>query len=442
VYNNKEKVRNFYVAKSKKITEVQEVSNYKNSKLSDTTLLALRDRLPDKNHLSLYSGISKLRYAIPLIPRRIHSGIVNLAGGISKLFSYQESIPTSQKIAVYQQNLLRTFANGLMLFGLFIFLGASGFVYYKTAINPNIGAVAGVREETTANNLGAYEQWIFDSTGYVLSKEDDEDKDGLTNGEEFLIGSNPILDKTCGKDKNDAQEVIALQNPATCKPVNFENSEELKSFQTLLNTDNLKQLQKTNLESTPPVQTNISEIDTIKETFQVQDLKDLNTLKISPDELTLQQELNTKRKGYIDLVTKVDQYMEQNRSLEPYDRNQPIPVGGAVYVQVAEEYNVPLKYILAVAQRESRFGTDRYTKNGNLTRPGQYENIVSMGLDDSNNNMSFGGWEASIESFGKWYRRFDDAGVSNCNKWKIYNPNGDYCKHIEETANGIEYFIK
>ncbi|NJK70793.1 MAG: hypothetical protein HC932_00775 [Thermales bacterium] len=64
-----------------------------------------------------------------------------------------------------------------------------------------------------------------------------------------------------------------------------------------------------------------------------------------------------------------------------------------------------------------------------------------MGLDDSGNNIGFETWEKGVESFGRWYRRFDDAGVLDCNKWRIYNPNGDYCAHVEETANGIDYFL-
>ena len=148
-----------------------------------------------------------------------------------------------------------------------------------------------------------------------------------------------------------------------------------------------------------------------------------------------------KKQTLLQQAQRIDSYIENNRSLEPYDREYPVPVSGTVYLYVAQEYDVPLKYVMAIAQRESRFGTDRFTKTGNLTRPGQYENIVSMGLDDEGNNMSFGGWEESLVSFGKWYRRFDDAGVSDCQKWRIYNPNGDYCQRVEETASIIASYI-
>jgi hypothetical protein len=176
--------------------------------------------------------------------------------------------------------------------------------------------------------------------------------------------------------------------------------------------------------------------------FGASSLEDLNNREIDTTNIDRQIEVLQKQAEYIGLIEKVDKYIAQSRSFEPYDRDYETPVSGAVYVDVSIRYDTPLKYVLAVAQRESRFGTDRYTANGNLTRPGEYKNIFSMGLDDSGNNIGFETWEKGVESFGKWYRRFDDAGVSDCRKWRIYNPNGDYCAHVEETASQIEFFLR
>jgi hypothetical protein len=114
-------------------------------------------------------------------------------------------------------------------------------------------------------------------------------------------------------------------------------------------------------------------------------------------------------------------------------------------LEISEQSKVPLKYFLAIAKLESRFGTDKFDSNGNQTRPFRFKNIFSMGLDDSGGNISFANWTDGVKSFGKWYNRL--IKVSDCAKWKIYNPNIDasgqnYCQKVEKTASEIQAYLE
>jgi hypothetical protein len=64
-----------------------------------------------------------------------------------------------------------------------------------------------------------------------------------------------------------------------------------------------------------------------------------------------------------------------------------------------------------------------------------------MGLTETSSS-GFNTWEEGVESFGKWYKRFQDRKVPDCSKWRIYNPNGDYCTKVETLADEIEAYLK
>lgn len=409
------------------------------SPVSGNSILALRDRTQKTN--SFFEG---LRYNVPLIPKKLKSSFINFANGMLKVNSEVEKT----KQTTHTTDLMRTFSHALLFAGVFIFAVGISFNVMTERSGATPQAVAGVREENRPLELGAFEKWMIDQTGFVTTKDEDDDQDGLTNYEEFLIGSNPTNGYSCGNKNSDVELVLQFINPATCKPINMEDEEELSNFSKLIDFESIQVAYNANKATDTEVET-ADETTTAEEeqkyllsVFGASNLQELNQIgkeKVMSYEEQL-QELE-KQEDYIKVISKIDDYMQANRSWDPFDRNYEIPVGGAVYLYVSQEYEVPLKYVLAIAQRESRFGTDRYTNSGNLTRPGEFENIVSMGLDDSGNNMSFGSWEGSLVSFGEWYRRFDDAGVDDCSKWRIYNPNGDYCERVEETASQIEYFL-
>jgi hypothetical protein len=319
-------------------------------------------------------------------------------------------------------------------------------IFSNKITNSAQGGVAGVSEKIKPKKVGkdttdAYKSWIGDKLGSYNEPNDDFDVDQLTNEEEFIIGSEPNNPNTCNPKKTDAENLVEFINPVTCKSIDLSDSTAMEKFKKVIDFNTVRskvmQLEAKNTKDEP--QTNTS--GSVLALFGVSSLENLNKQEFNSSKFKSELDLIKVKQESIDKINRINQYMKETRSLEPFDRNYPIPVNGAVYLEVSLKYNVPLKYTLAVAQRESRFGTDAYNKEGNLTRPGKYKNIFSMGLDDEGNNVGFETWEKGVESFGRWYKRFNDKGVSDCSKWRIYNPNGDYCKSIEETASQIETYL-
>jgi hypothetical protein len=311
--------------------------------------------------------------------------------------------------------------------------------------------VAGARgtkseEKSVTDEDRAYISWVEEKLQKNAEKEEDEDEDQLTNYEEFLIGTDPKNPKTCGNEKTDAENIVDFVNPLTCDEINLNDAKEVEKFKKLIDFDTVNKKVARAEAAIPPLTSKTPDQkdagESLLGTFGATSLESLNKQQFTADKLKTDIDSIQEKQKYIVLIEKINKYMRTYRSLEPLDRNYEIPVNGAVYLEVSLKYKTPLKYVIAIAQRESRFGTDRYTNSGNLTRPGKYQNIFSMGLDDSGNNIGFETWEAGVESFGKWYKRFNDRGVSDCRKWQIYNPNGDYCKLVEETASQIEAYLQ
>lgn len=309
---------------------------------------------------------------------------------------------------------------------------------YKIEINKAEEAVAGVVETVfeSQEEEVEYKKWSQDKAQKELDPTLDEDDDGLLNLEEFYLDTDPTKAKSCDKN-TDSENLFDFINPKTCEPIDPENEEEMANFSKVINIPHVHERFQ---ESINESDTETLNSNSLYEVFGVSDIKQISLNQ----EDKLENNLNTVKlqQEYIETINKIDNYIKKYRSYGPYDRDYDEPVHPATYLEVSLKYNTPLKYVLTIARLESRFGTDRFTSTGAPTRIHKYENIYSMGLDDSGNNMSFGSWEGSVESFGKWYQRFEEKGVSDCSKWRIYNPNGDYCSKVESVAADIEMYLK
>jgi hypothetical protein len=339
--------------------------------------------------------------------------------------------------------------------GLYIIIGVSAILiaiiasslFSNKTVNSAQGQVAGISEKVknktnTKNVTEAYKSWIGYKLGDYHKPDEDFDGDQLTNDEEFIIGSEPNNPNTCNPKKTDAENLVEFINPVTCKTIDVSDNTAMEKFKKVVDFNSVRsKVIQSEVKNTKDEAAQASPTGSVMSLFGVSSLENLNKQEFNSSKFKNELDLIKTKQESIDKINKINKYMKESRSLEPYDRNYPIPVNGAVYMEVSLKYNVPLKYTLAVAQRESRFGTDAYDKDGNLTRPGKYKNIFSMGLDDEGNNVGFETWEKGVESFGRWYKRFNDRGFSDCSKWRIYNPNGDYCKAIEETASQIESYL-
>ena len=311
-------------------------------------------------------------------------------------------------------------------------------VYNHTSIQ-NLGQVAGVQEKVASAwpyDQEAYNLWITSKVGLLVPVEIDLDNDGLTNLEEFWLNTDPTQKSSCNSN-TDLDNLLQLIHPATCQPLDLQNSDSDSNLIQIFHFPTLAQ--KLFLTQTEDDLESKSGKESLYDIFQVQDLSQINL----GNRTALEKEinLNNKKNEYLFILQKINDYITKHRSYEEYDRNYPVPASPAVFLETSLKYRVPLKYVLAIARLESRFGTDRYTRTGQLTRPGAHKNIFSIGLDDSGNNLTFNSWEDGVYAFGRWYRYFDDKGISDCQKWRIYNPNGDYCAKVEKLAAEIEQFI-
>lgn len=361
---------------------------------------------------------------------------------ISNIGNYLIKILQIKKINILKikkVELLKNLASATTVVIIALSLGNS-FLQNKLFPNNNNGAVAGISENTKLSiSTLEYNTWIQQqNNGKYAQPSDDLDKDGLTNNEEFILGSNPVSANTCDKNSTDSQNLLNLIDPATCKNIDILNNDQFARFSKVINIAKIQQqfTQNTITQNT----TNSSNKDNnLLKIFGVTGYDQIS--KLSTENIKRQVETSQTKIDYLNTISKIEKYISKYRSYEPYDRDYASPVAPAKYLEVSIEYKVPLKYVLALARNESRFGTDKFDKDGNLTRPGQYQNIYSIGLTDSGSNLSFGGWDQGVEAFGKWYKKFQDKGVTDCRKWSIYNPNGDYCKKIEELAAEIEDFL-
>jgi hypothetical protein len=133
------------------------------------------------------------------------------------------------------------------------------------------------------------------------------------------------------------------------------------------------------------------------------------------------------------LIEKTQQFLDKYRMKTAAAQQYGSDLQASDYVDVALKYGVPLDQMMALALLESHFGTNCLTKSGNLTRPCRYKNIFSLGLTGTSSS-GFNTWRDGLEAFGRWYKRYQDRGVSDCAKWKIFNPNGDYCQKVFSVA--------
>jgi len=344
--------------------------------------------------------------------------------------------PQRQTKNKFNLALIRNVSAVLVLLGTLTFGLFSWNSYNLQNTEPAQAEVQGVNNDFS--DFEEYRDWIVAKNDNYSEPEKDLDADGLTNYEEFLIQSEPLDTNSCSPEKTDIQNLLELIDPSSCEPIDTEDPVEVEKFNQVIEIETIKKnfLEKSETEvQTLDASTNTGGTNLLA-LFGIDSYSKLDTIDLSQTE----QEIN-KKEEYLQKINKIDEYIKKYRSFEAYDRNYAEPVHPAVYLETSINYNVELKYVLAVARKESRFGTDRYDSKGNLTRPGKYQNIYSIGLDDSGNNLGYKTWEEGVEAFGKWYQSYDKRGISDCRKWRIYNPNGDYCQTIENLATEVEAFL-
>lgn len=329
-----------------------------------------------------------------------------------------------------------------------------------------------------------YEKWIvFNNYGTYSPPSDDLDNDGLNNYEEFLIGSIPINKNSCDSNITDSQNLLNLIDPKSCIPIDFNAPGQVQRFKDVLNItpDFIQKHQNQNLEPSQIINSvisvSVSSIPIVSDILPIPNIQNNvansptfieASVKIQSPKISLENPIPQNSSKNIPLEQSsnqgapkilepakaevqapksninskaVQQYIDQYRSYDKYDNQIANPINANYFINMSEKYGVPLKYSLALARSESRFGTDQFNQDGSENRIGRHLNMYSIGLDDAGGSITYPSWEAGVDAFGRWYSKFENQGYSDCAKWRIYNPNGDYCQKIENLANQIENYI-
>ena len=209
------------------------------------------------------------------------------------------------------------------------------------------------------------------------------------------------------------------------------------------NIDTSKTLSTPNQTPADPSAIDQIEQKSVLDIFDTSSPEDLKNIDL--DKTLLQENLtqnSTEAKiSLAKLSQRIDSYISTYRSYEEFDNQVATPLNGLNYIYVSQKTKTPLKYLLAISRAESRFGTDRYNKSGNKTRPGTHKNVCSIGLNDRGDNITFANYEEGLMACGKWYEYFENKKVSDCKKWRIFNPNGDYCSKITMLSDEIEKLV-
>lgn len=93
-----------------------------------------------------------------------------------------------------------------------------------------------VKKSDLQKKMDAYSDWIkAQNNGQFVDSNADSDKDGLTNYEEFVIGSKPLSAFSCNENINDSENLINLINPSTCRGIDPNNADDIKTFGDIIN---------------------------------------------------------------------------------------------------------------------------------------------------------------------------------------------------------------
>ena len=207
----------------------------------------------------------------------------------------------------------------LLIFS-FVFVVSNVSIYQIQSFTSNFKGETVLAENDPTFNLKnvnkGFNDWSLAQTGLILTENGDFDGDGLTNKEEFLLQTKPNNIYSCSKNTSDSENLVNLTDPATCKPINIEDSLEYTKFNQIVNLEDIRKnlLEKNNFKK-PNLE--ISKREDIRGVFAVNNYKDLDTLstdKLKEKVKSLQNDLQ-KQISDLELIEKIRIYISKNRSL-------------------------------------------------------------------------------------------------------------------------------
>lgn len=278
---------------------------------------------------------------------------------------------------------------------------------------------------TAANEDQFFANWINIHFNKLVDKTGDEDQDGLTNYEEFMLGSDPAKYSTCGNNQSDAQNLVNLFDFGTCKPIDINDPIQVAKISTVFKIQQSR-LVLENFSSSSQSLTS-TQNNNLLSVFGVDSL----------DKINISSSVSDKKEEYSVTIAKINNYIAVHRSLETKDRELLPPLSGAYYLDISLRYNIPIKYIVSVAENSSKFGTDQYDQNGAPNAILQSKNLIAM-KDGAGNLIKYNSWQESLEALGKWYQKISSTGAKDCDLWQAYDSASNYCQTIKTLAENFD----
>ncbi len=204
------------------------------SKIENKYKIQLKDQLETKN-LEPKLEFDHTKKSSPTEPKFLTYSSLNMP---------QTVIYTSPSFSgsifynpIFNKHLQLRLVTSLALIALIVFGSGLFFSSMPANFDPSRLATADQKSSLTQTELKQtiYKTWVESyNYGQYSSPEEDLDKDGLTNYEEFLISSNPMTPFSCNAKITDIQNLSNLINPSTCKAIDLTNPDEINKFREVI----------------------------------------------------------------------------------------------------------------------------------------------------------------------------------------------------------------
>jgi hypothetical protein len=255
-------------------------------------------------------------------------------------------------------------------------------------------------------NDPSYQNWANSSIASLKNGSDDPDKDGLTNYQEYLLGSNPFNKYSCS-NQSDLELVIDLRNPNGCKEIDFEDSKEINKFFEVFKSSNVINEQIKNFD--PSIN------------------DDIPTGNIEPI------------KSQID-ASVIEKYMLDSFSQKRNISSDKLPISAQDFIEISEKYSINISILLANSA-PTEYGlrdvTSKINSEGNIEKT---NNVTRLGSLNSP-AYRFGNKKNSLITFALWYQYMKARSVPECKIVEILSNDIDECKNIQKHQEYIEKLL-
>lgn len=106
---------------------------------------------------------------------------------------------------------------------------------------PGVKGVFSTKELSAAEKESAFNAWIqsYNKDNWDAGRNSDPDGDGLTNFEEFLLGTKPDVNSTRGLKQSDGQQLLSWTDPSSGEDINPFDPAQIQKYNSVVNRTEL-----------------------------------------------------------------------------------------------------------------------------------------------------------------------------------------------------------